>query len=399
MCPVLLKDAAAERRPTASVATSPTSIHSAGGEAFPGRKEPMRTFTCEWSATVGDEYELVSKLGDDLSCSRAASRSLAQRHARLLVRAPRLCACRHPQPLCVLICVRVCPHQFCKACMTQAVARNPRCPICRRSVEFLRVDVRVTGGVARDRGCIPVGDCARRELERRRGEPGAVIADGDIAASAGGGVGAAEAAAADEEMAAAAAAAYAAEEQEQQDEEEQVSLAEAAASAAARERREVQAVLAAAAASAARREMVEAQERSDRCLASRLRAELRAEGRCWLLALVLAGELHEGISDVDARGRARAAMRRNLTLRVEAHGWVLRSVGDVNEGRRGARRAGRGGSDGGGGGELPPLAALLARSGLGLVVTSLRGADAASRALAEDAVRERLGRQLGAVRG
>jgi len=261
------------------------------------------------------------------------------------------------------------------------------------------VDVRVTGGVARDRGCIPVGDCARRELERRRGEPGAVIADGDIAASAGGGVGAAEAAAADEEMAAAAAAAYAAEEQEQQDEEEQVSLAEAAASAAARERREVQAVLAAAAASAARREMVEAQERSDRCLASRLRAELRAEGRCWLLALVLAGELHEGISDVDARGRARAAMRRNLTLRVEAHGWVLRSVGDVNEGRRGARRAGRGGSDGGGGGELPPLAALLARSGLGLVVTSLRGADAASRALAEDAVRERLGRQLGAVRG
>ena len=225
LCPVLLKDAAAERRPTASVATSPTSIHSAGGEAFPGRKEPMRTFTCEWSATVGDEYELVSKLGDDLSCSRAASRSLAQRHARLLVRAPRLCACRHPQPLCVLICVRVCPHQFCKACMTQAVARNPRCPICRRSVEFLRVDVRVTGGVARDRGCIPVGDCARRELERRRGEPGAVIADGDIAASAGGGVGAAEAAAADEEMAAAAAAAYAAEEQEQQDEEEQVSLA------------------------------------------------------------------------------------------------------------------------------------------------------------------------------
>lgn len=294
---------------------------------------------------------------------------------------------------------RVCPHQFCKACMTQAVARNPRCPICRRPVEFLRVDVRVTGGVARDRGCIPVGDCARRELERRRGEPGAVIADGDIAASAGGGGGAAEAAAADEEMAAAAAAAYAAEEQEQQDEEEQVSLAEAAASAAARERREVQAVLAAAAASAARREMVEAQERSDRCLASRLRAELRAEGRCWLLALVLAGELHEGISDVDARERARAAMRRNLTLRVEAHGWVLRSVGDVNEGRRGARRAGRGGSDGGGGGELPPLAALLARSGLGLVVTSLRGADAASRALAEDAVRERLGRQLGAVRG
>lgn len=104
LCPVLLKDAAAERRPTASVATSPTSIHSAGGEAFPGRKEPMRTFTCEWSATVGDEYELVSKLGDDLSCSRAASRSLAQRHARLLVRAPRLCACRHPHPLCVLIC-------------------------------------------------------------------------------------------------------------------------------------------------------------------------------------------------------------------------------------------------------------------------------------------------------
>ena len=52
LCPVLLKDAAADPPPLSRPHPLPSIVPAA--RLFPGRKEPRRTFTCEWSATVGD---------------------------------------------------------------------------------------------------------------------------------------------------------------------------------------------------------------------------------------------------------------------------------------------------------------------------------------------------------
>ena len=94
----------------------------------------------------------------------------------------------------------------------------------------------------------------------------------------------------------------------------------------------------------------------------RLNDELRADHRCWLLALVLGGLIADDVSDESASAAAVEAVRQGKPLDVELHGYVLYAVGDGGGNRRRRNVCV----------EVPPLVALLARSGLVECVRALR---------------------------